>query len=128
VEVQVLSSASSVPCETGNGQGTNGGKRVAHTGFLDDVHFVQRSRSDSAEGWDTFWAALSRGLAEHMGEGQERAVMFVDGEDVTESGVTVTRVITAEKILEESGIDGLIDAMNRTRNQLQQLLDTASTS
>jgi hypothetical protein len=90
---------------------------------LDGIYFVQRSRSDEAHGWETFWVNRDEVAAAQMAEAQEKTQVWVDGEDVTEKGATVTRVMTADQIVDEAGIDGLIDALARTRIQMQQLLD-----
>jgi hypothetical protein len=90
---------------------------------LGDLYFVQRSDSrNPARGWDTFWVSTERDASERMAGNHEQAVVWVDGENVTDRGVTIARVRTTDEILDESGVDGLIAALVQTRIQLQELL------
>lgn len=96
--------------------------------FLEGFYFVQRSRSDGGRGWESFWVTRDPGIAEDLAGSQERAAYWVHGEAVTQGGVTITRVRIIDEILEESGVDGLLDAIAATRVQLQEIFDAERAS
>jgi hypothetical protein len=91
-------------------------------------YYVQLAQSHSRYpelvdyGWRTVVVTFDRAEADAYATGFEGGTLFEEGEDVSEETATITRVVTAEELLAESG-DALAKAECETTKQLWQKLE-----
>jgi hypothetical protein len=82
-------------------------------------YYVQRAQSHSKygeRGWLTLILTFDREEADAYAKGFERAQVFEDGEDISETTVTLARVVTADELRAESE-EALLIAEVSTRLQ-----------
>jgi len=89
-------------------------------------YYVQTSQTDSTygppQGWETKIVTFDRETADAYAESFERAMLFEEGENVSEMVSTWARVMTADELRAESE-EALYTAEAQTRIQFWQELE-----